>query len=49
MKAFVFSSALLAIVAANNCDDCTAVVNILAMGLVSDGEIAKQQVSSSLN
>ena len=49
MKAFIFSSALLAIAAANTCDDCTAVVNILAMGLVSDGEIAKQQVFSSLN
>merc|ERR1712032_1514341 len=28
---------------ANSCDDCTAVVNVLAMGLVSDASIANQQ------
>merc|ERR1719239_19505 len=33
MKAFIFSSALLALAAANSCDDCTAVVNVLAMAL----------------
>ena len=44
MKAFIFSSALLAIAAANTCDDCTAVVNVLGMGLVSDESIADQQV-----
>ena len=48
MKAFIFSSALLAIAVANTCDDCTAVVNVLAMGLVSDESIAEQQVVSSL-
>ena len=44
MKAFIFSSALLAMAVANSCDDCTAVVNVLAMGLVSDASIANQQV-----
>ena len=48
MKAFIFSSALLAIAAANTCDDCTAVVNVLGMGLVSDESIADQQVCASL-
>jgi len=43
MKAFIFSSALLAMAVANSCDDCTAVVNVLAMGLVSDASIANQQ------
>ena len=44
MKAFIFSSALLALAAANTCDDCTAVVSSLAMRLVSDESIAGQQV-----
>merc|ERR1712212_1474093 len=43
MKTFIFSSALLAIAAANTCDDCTAVVNTLGIGLVSDESIADQQ------
>ena len=48
MKAFIFSSALLAIAVANTCDDCTAVVKVVAMGLVSDESIARQQVVSCL-
>merc|ERR1719516_739148 len=45
MKAFIFSSALLALAAANTCDDCTAVVTTLAMRLVSDESIAGQQAT----
>merc|ERR1719347_1398917 len=45
MKAFIFSSALLAIAVANTCDDCTAVVTVLANGLVSDESIAEQQAT----
>ena len=44
MKAFIFSSALLALAVANTCDDCTAVVNTMVSGLTSDVGIATQQV-----
>ena len=44
MKLFLLCSTLLAAVAANTCDDCTAVVTVLANGLVSDESIANQQV-----
>ena len=44
MKSFLVCSTLLAVVAANTCDDCTAVVTVLANGLVSDESIANQQV-----
>ena len=44
MQLFLLCSILLAAVAANTCDDCTAVVTVLANGLVSDESIANQQV-----
>ena len=44
MKSILVCSTLLAAVAANTCDDCTAVVTVLANGLVSDESIANQQV-----
>ena len=44
MKSFLVCSTLLVVVAANTCDDCTAVVTVLANGLVSDESIANQQV-----
>ena len=44
MKAFIFSSALLAVAAGNTCDDCTAVVSTLATLLVADESIMAQQV-----
>jgi len=43
MKAFIFSSALLAVAAGNTCDDCTAVVSTLATLLVADESIMAQQ------
>merc|ERR1719229_2107492 len=45
MKSFLVCSTLLAAVAANTCDDCTAVVTVLANGLVSDESIAQQQAT----
>ena len=46
LKAFIFSSALLLVLAAanNTCDDCTALVNTMLDGLTSDEGIATQQV-----
>ena len=44
MKAFLVCSTLIVAIAANTCDDCTAVVTVLANGLVSDESIANQQV-----
>ena len=44
MKAFLVCSMLIVAIAANTCDDCTAVVTVLANGLVSDESIANQQV-----
>ena len=44
MKAFIFSSALLALTVANTCDDCTAVINKMVEGLTSEEGIMAQQV-----
>ena len=46
MKAFLVCSTLIVAIAANTCDDCTAIVTVLANGLVSDESIANQQVSA---
>merc|ERR1719433_2477910 len=43
MKAFIFSSALLALAAADSCSDCTAVVSTIAARLMSEESIAAQQ------
>merc|ERR1719433_1618881 len=43
MKAFIFSSALLALAAADTCSDCTAVVSTIAARLSSEESIAVQQ------
>merc|ERR1719433_1621421 len=43
MKAFIFSSALLALAAADSCSDCTAVVSTIAARLSSEESIASQQ------
>merc|ERR1719500_2166591 len=42
MKAFIISSALLALVAADTCSDCTAVVSTIAARLSSEESIASQ-------
>ena len=44
MKAFIFSSALLALAVADTCSDCTAVVSTIAARLPSEESIAAQQV-----
>ena len=44
MKAFIFSSALLALAAADTCTDCTAVVNTIAARLMEEESIVLQQV-----
>ena len=44
MKAFIFSSALLAVAVADTCSDCTAVVSTIAARLSSEESIAVQQV-----
>ena len=44
MKAFIFSSALLALAVADTCSDCTAVVSTIAARLSSEESIAVQQV-----
>ena len=44
MKAFIFSSALLAVAMADSCSDCTAVVSTIAARLSSEESIAAQQV-----
>merc|ERR1712158_13730 len=43
MKAFIISSALLALAAADSCSDCTAVVSTIAARLSSEESIAAQQ------
>merc|ERR1711887_512378 len=43
MKAFIFSSVLLALAAADTCSDCTAVVSFVAARLSSEESIAAQQ------
>merc|ERR550525_1603615 len=43
MKAFIFSSALLAVALADTCTDCTAVVSTIAARLSSEESIAAQQ------
>merc|ERR1719432_467004 len=42
MKAFIISSALLALAAADTCSDCTAVVSTIAARLSSEESIASQ-------
>ena len=44
MKAFIISSALLALAAADSCSDCTAVVSTIAARLSSEESVAAQQV-----
>ena len=48
MKAFIFSSVLLALAAADTCSDCTAVVSTIAARLSSEESIAAQQVEVNL-
>ena len=48
MKAFIFTSALLALAAADSCSDCTAVVSTIAARLSSEESIASQQVKKLL-
>merc|ERR550525_1466022 len=43
MKAFIFSSALLAVALADTCTDCTAVVSTIAARLSSEESIVLQQ------
>merc|ERR1711863_165930 len=43
MKAFIISSALLALAAADSCSDCTAVVSTIAARLSSAESVAAQQ------
>merc|ERR1711936_1089249 len=43
MKAFIFSSALLAVALADTCTDCTAVVSTIAARLSSEESVAAQQ------
>jgi len=42
MKAFIFSSALLAVALADSCSDCTAVVSTIAARLSSEESLAAQ-------
>merc|ERR1712212_1019078 len=42
MKVFIFSSALLALAAADSCSDCTAVVSTIAARLSSEESLAAQ-------
>merc|ERR1719356_363625 len=42
MKAFIFSSALLALAVADTCTDCTAVVSTIAARLSSEESLAAQ-------
>ena len=44
MKAFIFSSALLALAVADTCSDCTAVVSTIAARLSSEESLAAQGV-----
>merc|ERR1712055_480163 len=43
MRAFIFSSVLLALAAADTCSDCTVVVSTIAARLTSEESIASQQ------
>ena len=43
-KAFIFSSTLLALVAADSCSDCTAVVSTIAARAMSEESLAAQGV-----
>ena len=43
-KAFIFSSALLALAAADSCSDCTAVVSTIGARLMSEESLAAQGV-----
>ena len=47
IKAFIFST-LLALVAADTCTDCTAVISVVAERLSSEESIAAQQVLCGL-
>ena len=44
MKAFIFSSALLAVAMADTCSDCTAVVSTIQARLMSEESLAAQGV-----
>merc|ERR1712212_1106842 len=48
MKAFIFSSVLLALATADTCSDCTAVVSTIAARLSSEESVAAQLVSAIL-
>ena len=48
LKVFLFSSALLALAAADSCSDCTAVVSTIGAYLSSEESIANQQVGFPL-
>ena len=45
LKAFIFTSALLALATADTCSDCTAVVSTIAARLSSEESVAAQAVS----
>ena len=47
MKAFIFSSALLAVAMADTCTDCTAVVSTIQARLMSEESLAAQGVVNS--
>ena len=44
LKAFLFTSALLAVVSSDTCTDCTAVVSTIAARLLSEESLAVQGV-----
>ena len=44
IKAFIFSSALLAVAMADTCNDCTAVVSTIGARLMSEESLAAQGV-----
>ena len=46
-KAFIFSSALLALAAADSCSDCTAVVSTIGARLSSEESLAAQGVGDN--
>ena len=46
IKAFIFSSALLAMAMADTCTDCTAVVSTIAARLSTEESLAAQGVCS---
>ena len=47
MKAFIISSALLALAAADTCSDCTAVVSTIAARLSTEESLAAQGVGDN--